>query len=153
MLKKILMGIFIVLTVLVIAFQVMLYVQAVNSRSMEVPSGHDNGQLLPCPESPNCVSSQVPESDSHYIAPIVDNGSTWVQLIAFLDSQDNTEQHTLDENYAHYTFSTPVMGFVDDVEFFFSANEGVIHVRSASRVGYGDGGTNRNRIEMIRADL
>lgn len=153
MLKKILMGILVLLSVLVIAFLVMLYVQAVKSRSMDVPAGHDNGQLLPCPESPNCVSSQVPEEDSHYIAPITDDGSTWVQLMTFLDSLSNAEQQTIEENYAHYTFSTPVMGFVDDVEFFYSANDGLIHVRSASRVGYGDGGTNRGRVEMIRAGL
>ena len=147
------MGILIILALLVIAFLVMLYVQAVNSRSMEVPSGHDNGQLLPCPESPNCVSSQVAEEDSHFIAPIMDEGSTWVQLVTFLDSLNNTTQQTIEDNYAHYTFNTPVMGFVDDVEFYYSPNEGLIHVRSASRVGYGDGGTNRTRVEMIRAAL
>jgi uncharacterized protein (DUF1499 family) len=30
---------------------------------------------------------------------------------------------------------------------------GIIHIRSASRVGYGDFGVNRKRVEMLRAQL
>jgi len=41
------------------------------------------------------------------------------------------------------------MGFVDDVEFFFP-DTAVIHMRSASRVGYSDFGANRKRLEKIR---
>jgi uncharacterized protein (DUF1499 family) len=42
-----------------------------------------------------------------------------------------------------------MMGFVDDVEFFFP-DSAVIHMRSASRVGYSDFGVNRKRLEKIR---
>ena len=45
------------------------------------------------------------------------------------------------------------MGFVDDVEFFLDENANVIHVRSASRLGNSDLGTNRKRVEAIRAKL
>jgi uncharacterized protein (DUF1499 family) len=41
--------------------------------------------------------------------------------------------------------------FVDDVEFLLVPAERVIHVRSASRVGYSDLGTNRKRVEALRA--
>lgn len=44
------------------------------------------------------------------------------------------------------------MGFVDDVEFLLEA-AGAIQVRSASRLGKGDLGVNRARIEAIRALL
>nr|MBP7592461.1 DUF1499 domain-containing protein [Chloroflexota bacterium] len=43
-----------------------------------------------------------------------------------------------------------VMQFIDDVEFYFDDTEGLIHFRSASRLGYGDGGTNRKRMEETR---
>jgi len=46
-------------------------------------------------------------------------------------------------------FSTPLMGFVDDVEFYCDGK--AIQVRSASRLGYSDLGVNRKRIEAIRA--
>ena len=56
-------------------------------------------------------------------------------------------------NYLHYTFTTPLWGFIDDVEFRLDASKQLFHVRSASRIGYSDLGTNRKRIEMIRARL
>ena len=154
MLKKIFTGFALILMGLIMLFAGMLIYQARLSRNMTVTSGVEAGLLLPCPASPNCVSSQTLVADSHYIAPIVDSGGVkWAQLPALLDSFDSTERQSVEGNYLYYTFSTPVMGFVDDVEFFFAEEQGLIHVRSASRVGYGDGGTNRNRIEMIRSGL
>ena len=52
--------------------------------------------------------------------------------------------------YIHAEFTSALLGFVDDVEFLFAEREKVIHVRSASRVGYYDFGANHNRIERIR---
>lgn len=49
-----------------------------------------------------------------------------------------------------------VFRFVDDVEFYFpetTSKEIIIHVRSASRIGYSDFGVNRKRIEDIRKKL
>jgi uncharacterized protein (DUF1499 family) len=45
------------------------------------------------------------------------------------------------------------MGFVDDVEFLADRASGVVHVRSASRLGRRDFGVNRARIEELRAIL
>ena len=45
------------------------------------------------------------------------------------------------------------MRYRDDVEFLLLRGENEIAVRSASRVGYGDMGVNRNRIEAIRDEL
>jgi uncharacterized protein (DUF1499 family) len=45
------------------------------------------------------------------------------------------------------------MKFVDDVEFWYDPAARVIQVRSASRVGEGDLGVNRKRIEALRAAL
>ena len=52
--------------------------------------------------------------------------------------------------YLHATFTTRVMRFVDDVEFRMVLEQELIHVRSASRVGYSDLGTNRRRVERLR---
>jgi uncharacterized protein (DUF1499 family) len=54
-------------------------------------------------------------------------------------------------DYLYAQFTTRVMRFVDDVEFWFSQSDNVIHVRSASRVGRRDFGVNRQRVEAIRA--
>jgi len=45
------------------------------------------------------------------------------------------------------------MGFVDDVEFLLDEKAGVIHVRSASRLGRSDFGVNRDRVETIRRQI
>ena len=45
------------------------------------------------------------------------------------------------------------MKYVDDVEFWFDPIAQVIQVRSASRVGQGDRGLNRQRVESVRAAL
>ena len=56
---------------------------------------------------------------------------------------------------AHYLraeFTSRVLRFVDDVEFWLG-EAGLIHVRSASRLGHSDFGVNRARVEHLRAAL
>ena len=57
-----------------------------------------------------------------------------------------------DSNYLHVEFKTKIMGFVDDVEFYFP-EEKLIQIRSASRIGRSDFGVNRKRMESIRKEL
>ena len=52
--------------------------------------------------------------------------------------------------YIRATFTTFLFRFTDDVEFLFDDEKKLIHMRSASRVGYSDLGTNRRRCEAIR---
>lgn len=56
-----------------------------------------------------------------------------------------------DNAYVATTFNSAVFGFVDDLEIRVADDEGVIHIRSASRVGYSDGGVNKERVEAFRA--
>jgi uncharacterized protein (DUF1499 family) len=58
-----------------------------------------------------------------------------------------------DETYLHYECASLLLRFVDDVEFLFDEPGKTIHFRSASRVGYGDFGVNRRRMEDIRSRL
>ena len=57
------------------------------------------------------------------------------------------------ENYLYLEFETPVLRFIDDVEFLLSESEGIIHLRSSSRLGRKDFGKNRKRIEQIRTQF
>ncbi|MBK1987534.1 DUF1499 domain-containing protein [Sphaerospermopsis aphanizomenoides BCCUSP55] len=114
--------------------------------------GVKDGRLAPCPASPNCVCSQ--SSDSlHQIAPLSFTSTpaqALSQLQGIIQSLPRTKIISETENYLYAEFKTALMGFVDDVEFYLDSNEQVIHVRSASRLGYGDLGVNRQRIETIR---
>ena len=51
--------------------------------------------------------------------------------------------------FIHVEFTSNIFRFIGDVEFYLT-EQGVIHFRSASRIGYSDLGVNRRRIEMIR---
>lgn len=125
------------------------------SGTRPVNLGVKDGKFAACPSSPNCVSSQSPESDAeHYITPLTFTGSAPEAIAHLKDviaSQPRTEIIQQGENYLYAEFTTPLMGFVDDVEFFADAETGTLHVRSASRLGESDLGVNRKRIEEIRA--
>jgi uncharacterized protein (DUF1499 family) len=117
--------------------------------------GVTEGRLAPPKRSPNCVSSQADPLDAeHYIAPFKFTGAP-VEAIAALRSIVDGGARTLvvrhEGDYLYAEYKSRLMGFVDDVEFHASAREGVIHVRSASRLGRRDFGVNRDRIESIRA--
>ena len=147
-------GILVFLVLLAVVFTLMLFRLGAVSRSMDVSLGHDFGQLRSCPDSPNCVSSQAAPADSHYINAIADvDGSKWARLQIVLNGMDGASEVSFEDEYAYYTFQTKLMGFVDDVEFFYASDQAIIHVRSASRVGQSDLNANRKRVEMIRAAL
>lgn len=56
-------------------------------------------------------------------------------------------------DYIRAECTSRLMRYIDDIEFLNDAEAGVIHVRSASRVGHSDLGANRNRVEEIRRRL
>jgi uncharacterized protein (DUF1499 family) len=58
---------------------------------------------------------------------------------------------TQSPDYLYAQCSTRWLKFTDDVEFYLDASAGVIHVRSASRIGRSDLGVNRARVEALRA--
>ena len=116
----------------------------------------DSKKLPLCPNSPNCVSSQAPTNDSHFIAPfkiIADTEQVWAGLKQALLSQPRTiiTQETADTVDAKAT--SLIFRFVDDVKIILDSENKLIHIRSASRVGYGDFGVNRKRVEQLRTQL
>lgn len=116
--------------------------------------GVRGGKLAPPRRSPNNVSSQAPQEDpGHYIAPLRFRGNGAEALVALrkvLDAMDRTRIVRHEGGYLYAEFRSRMMGFVDDVEFLVAEKEGVIHVRSASRLGRRDYGVNRARVEAIR---
>ena len=119
--------------------------------------GARDGRLAPIKSSPNNVSSQAPKEDAeHYIAPLKLRGNgaeALVTLRKVIDAMERTHVVQHDGAYLCAEFRSKLMGFVDDVEFQVSEPEGVVHVRSASRLGRRDFGVNRARVEAIRARI
>lgn len=117
------------------------------------PVGLVDGRLRPCPPSPNCVCSQDPDA-GHAIAPFRFAGpgpAAWDHLQQVIRTLPRTRITEVNDHYLRVEFTTAILRFVDDVEFLLDAPGEVIHVRSASRVGYSDLGANRKRVESLRA--
>jgi len=120
--------------------------------------GATDGRLAPCKRTPNCVSSQADadKDAGHYVAPIRIQGSPrdgWAALESVLHSMLRVKIVADQEDYMYAESASRTMGFVDDAEFLLDEKAGVIHARSASRLGRSDFGVNRDRIETIRSRM
>lgn len=108
---------------------------------------------MTCPDSPNCVSSKADSNSSHYIAPYTFNDSpdkAMARLNEALLQEKRVTIVTNEPTVLRAEVKSFIFRFVDDVEFTMLAEQGLIHVRSASRTGYYDLGVNRARLERIR---
>ena len=118
--------------------------------------GIENGQLIQCPTTPNCVNSQAKDK-KHYIEPILMTGTPLEvknHILKILNELKRAKIIVAEDHYIRVEFISKVFRFIDDLEFYFpntKSKEMTIHVRSASRVGYSDFGVNRKRIEQIRS--
>lgn len=113
--------------------------------------GVRDGRLDPCPSSPNCVSSQA-EGDAKVepLAFVTSGDEALRRLADTIRGMSRTEIVALGNGYLRAEFTTRIFGWVDDVEAVVDESAKVIHLRSASRTGYWDLGTNRRRVEAIR---
>ena len=117
--------------------------------------GVTEGQLTPCPITPNCVNSQA-TGKLEFIEPLYFTGTqkeAKERLIKVLKEMARTEITVNQEDYIRAESRSAVFGFVDDVEFYFPSEEHgkiVIQTRSSSRLGLSDLGVNRRGIEEIR---
>jgi uncharacterized protein (DUF1499 family) len=108
--------------------------------------------LAPCPLTPNCVSSQASDT-GHFIAPISYTGPADQAMQRMQQVLAQLERSTLvghTATYLHFEVRSMLFRFVDDIECLLDPAAGVIHIRSASRVGLSDLGVNRRRVEHIR---
>jgi uncharacterized protein (DUF1499 family) len=111
-----------------------------------------DGRLAPCPNAPNCVSTQAADNQ-HKIEAIVYDGNpddAMMRLKAVIATIPRMKIVTQSGNYLHAEATSLIFRFRDDVEFWIDRQANVIHFRSASRVGHSDLGANRARMERIR---
>ena len=118
--------------------------------------GVRDGRLKPPSTTPNSVSSQAalyPDNPQRAYAaiapfPAADGGPQTLERIRrIVEGMPGAKVVKSDPGYLHVQFTTRWMKFVDDAEFWFDPRAGVIHVRSASRLGRKDFGVNRARVE------
>jgi uncharacterized protein (DUF1499 family) len=124
--------------------------------------GVRDGRLKPPSNTDNSVTSQAalypdhPRRASSNIAPLPlrgDGPATLAKINAVVGAMDGAKIVRSEPDYLYAQYTTRLMKFVDDVEFWYDPAARVVQVRSASRVGKGDMGVNRQRIEAVRAAL
>jgi uncharacterized protein (DUF1499 family) len=139
-----------VVVVVIFAFFAVGAMLSLGSREGSAP-GLSDGSLAPCPDTPNCVCSEC-EQGRAFVLPLPCEGdadASWMQVqLALLDLGGVIV--LVENGYLAATFQSPLFRFVDDVELRLDRPSGVIHIRSASRVGRSDLGKNRERVEAIR---
>lgn len=119
--------------------------------------GVKDGRLATCGRRLNCVSSQADPADAQrYVAPIRFTGGAVEAVAAARRAVADMARATVvrhEGNYLHAEFRSRLMGFVDDIEFTFDEKAGLLHVRSASRLGRRDFNVNRARVEALRSRI
>jgi uncharacterized protein (DUF1499 family) len=125
--------------------------------------GLRDGKLKRPSSTPNSVSSQArqwpgDQTQAAHIEPLalpkgLDGAQTIARLRAIVEGMSGARVVEARTDYLYVQFTTKLMRYVDDVEFWFDPAARVVDVRSASRVGRKDFGVNRARVEAIRARL
>lgn len=113
-------------------------------------------EMRPCPDSPNCIQTYDPSDASHFQLPLdfkQDEDQTKVAINAAITETGGkiiSEKPLLPSGYyLHAEYESSWLKFVDDVEVV--VKDGMIHMRSASRLGHSDFGVNAERYQAIKA--
>eukprot|EP00268_Persea_americana_P067948 TRINITY_DN9405_c0_g1_i1.p1 TRINITY_DN9405_c0_g1~~TRINITY_DN9405_c0_g1_i1.p1 ORF type:complete len:209 (-),score=36.08 TRINITY_DN9405_c0_g1_i1:380-1006(-) len=125
--------------------------------------------LALCPATKNCISTSEESSDlTHYAPPWNYNGrgrkkpvskeEAMAELLEVIKSTkpDKFTPRIIEkkDDYIRVEYESPIMGFVDDVEFWFPpSKKSTVEYRSASRFGNYDFDINRKRIKALRLEL
>ncbi len=122
--------------------------------------GVHDGRFKPPSATENSVSSQArlhaesrPPASAR-INPLPLRGkaeASITRLRSVLEATEGVRIVLAAPDYLRAEARTRWLGFVDDLEFWVDPVDGVIHLRSASRLGRRDFGVNRERIDEIRA--
>lgn len=139
----------VILASLVVAYLLFLSFLAARSRTVPRLEVRD-GRFKACPRASNCVNTQ---DSRRGIAPLPVSGDAATAFGALREvvaALPNTRLLANTTGYLRAECTSPFFGFRDDLEALLDPTAGVIHLRSASRVGIRDRGVNLARIEEVR---
>ncbi len=130
------------------------------------PPGLHNARLSPCPDKPNCICTEYPDDSSHFTDALQydetqydeKNADAIVQSIRAAIKETggqllNADNINRNSTYISAIYVSSLFKFVDDFEIRIDPESKRIHIRSASRVGHSDMGTNLKRITTFKKSL
>ena len=101
-------------------------------------------ELKPCIQVSHCVREElnVERIDSPY-----------EKVKSYVENSPRTKIVESDGDYFHAEVTSRIMKYVDDLEISFLPEKNNLIIRSESRVGDGDFGVNRKRVDLIINNL
>tara|TARA_B100000963_G_scaffold42055_1_gene31305 strand:- start:340 stop:729 length:390 start_codon:yes stop_codon:yes gene_type:complete len=101
-------------------------------------------ELKPCIEISHCVREELNADFS---------GSPFEKVKSIVEKTPRTKIVETDGDYLHAEVTSRIMKYIDDLEISFSPEENNLTIRSESRVGDGDFGVNRKRVDLLISNL
>lgn len=115
----------------------------------------ESSGFLDCPDTPNCVSS-LAKNPKYRVEPFKlkkDPETSWDIVHKTVGSLSRTKIVSANKSDIHAECRSMIFRFVDDLTLHLTPSNGIIHIRSASRIGHSDFGVNRRRVENLRKKL
>ena len=117
----------------------LLYVLVIPSKAMA-----SHVELKPCIQVSHCVREELK----------VDNiDSPYEKVKSIVENSPRTKIVESDGDYLHAEVTSRIMKYVDDLEISFAPERNNLSIRSESRVGDGDFGVNRKRVDQLLSNL
>ena len=101
-------------------------------------------ELKPCIEISHCVREELNADFS---------SSPFEKVKSIVEKTPRTKIVETDGDYLHAEVTSRIMKYVDDLEISFSPEKNFLTIRSESRVGDGDFGVNRKRVDLLINNL
>ena len=101
-------------------------------------------ELKPCIQISHCVREEINVDSIE--AP-------YEKVKTIVENTPRTEIVESDGDYLHAEVTSRIMKYVDDLEISFSPEKNNLLIRSESRVGDGDFGVNRKRVDLLISNL
>ncbi len=105
---------------------------------------NESGLLSDCLISSNCILIEHHFSDSIQVYRKLVNLASSLSRVSIVEDRDN---------YWHGIVRSLIFRFPDDLEILHIPSRNIIQVRSASRIGLGDLGVNRKRVEYLFSQI
>lgn len=101
-------------------------------------------ELQPCIQVSHCVKEEV---------RVENRSEPFEEIKQIIENTPRTKIVENDGDYLHAEVSSRIMKYVDDLEVSYIPENKIIVIRSESRVGEGDFGVNKKRVELIKSNF
>ena len=101
-------------------------------------------ELKPCVQVSHCVREEL---------EVENISEPFEEIKQIIENKPRTQIVENDGDYLHAEVTSRIMKYVDDLEVSYIPENNIIVIRSESRVGEGDFGVNKKRVDLIKSNF